>query len=93
MGIKGGSVAVDVPNDLQQLASNQETNKNYKKENQQMLEMKITTKQQLMKLLAGSDVKMVVAMDIENPEDLNELKKAGLKMLRTKPVTAFLVAN
>ena len=58
-----------------------------------MLEMKITTKQQLMKLLAGSEIKLVVAMDIENSEDLNDLKKAGLKMLRNKPVTAFLVAN
>jgi hypothetical protein len=58
-----------------------------------MLEMKITTKQQLMKLLAGSEIKFVVAMDIEEPDDLNDLKKAGLKMLRTKPVTAFLVAN
>jgi hypothetical protein len=58
-----------------------------------MLEMKITTKQQLMKLLAGSDIKQVVAMDIEKPDDLNDLKKAGLKMLRTKPVTAFLVSN
>ena len=58
-----------------------------------MLEMKITTKQQLMKLLAGSEIKLVVAMDIEEPDDLNDLKKAGLKMLRTKPVTAFLVAN
>jgi L-lysine 2,3-aminomutase len=58
-----------------------------------MLEMKITTKQQLMKLLAGSEIKLVVAMDIEEPDELNDLKKAGLKMLRTKPVTAFLVAN
>ena len=58
-----------------------------------MLEMKITTKQQLMKLLAGSEIKLVVAMDIEESDDLNELKKAGLKMLRTKPVTAFLVSN
>ncbi len=58
-----------------------------------MLEMKITNKQQLMKLLASSDIKQVVAMDIENPEDLNDLKKAGLQILRTKPVTAFLVAN
>lgn len=58
-----------------------------------MLEMKITTKQQLMKLLAGSEIKLVVAMDIEEPDDLNELKKAGLKILRSKSITAFLVAN
>lgn len=58
-----------------------------------MLEMKITTKQQLMKLLAGSEIKSIVAMDIKEPDDLNELKKSGLKMLRSKSITAFLVAN
>jgi hypothetical protein len=63
------------------------------KENQQMLEMHITTKSQLMELLAGSEIKLVVAKDVHDSEDLNDIKKSALQMLRNGPVTAFLVAN
>jgi hypothetical protein len=58
-----------------------------------MLEMKITTKQQLLKLLAATDIKAVVAQDVHDQEDLNDVKKSALKMLRTGPLTAFLVSN
>ena len=59
-----------------------------------MLEMKITTKQQLMKLLQGSDIKVVIAKDIESADDLEQLKKSGQTMLRNgKSITAFLVAK
>ncbi len=58
-----------------------------------MLEMKITTKAQLLKLLQGSDIKLVAATDVHKPEDLNEVKKKGLLMLRNGPVTAILVAG
>jgi hypothetical protein len=59
-----------------------------------MLEMKITTKQQLMKLLQGSDIKVVIAKDIGSTDDLDQLKKSGQTMLRNgKSITAFLVAS
>jgi hypothetical protein len=58
-----------------------------------MLEMKITTKQQLMKLLAGSEIKVVAARDVHKPEDLNDIKKTALQMLRNGPVTVILVSN
>jgi hypothetical protein len=37
---------------------------------------------------------LVVAKDVFTPEDLNEVKKSALSMLRNKsPITVFLVAN
>ncbi len=59
-----------------------------------MLQMNIKTKQDLLKLLQGSEIKLVVAKDVFTPEDLNEVKKSALSMLRNKsPITVFLVAN
>lgn len=59
-----------------------------------MLQMHIKTKKDLLKLLEGSEIKLVVAKDVFDPEDLNEVKKAALNMLRNKsPITVFLVAN
>ena len=59
-----------------------------------MLELHIKTKSELLKLLQGSDIKLVVAKDVDSVEDLKDAMKSGESMLRTKKhLTLFLVAN
>jgi hypothetical protein len=56
-----------------------------------MLQMKITTKQQLLDLLKSSNIKQVVAKDIHVPDDLNDLKKSAIGLMKSGQVTAFVV--
>lgn len=59
-----------------------------------MLQMNISNKQELLKLIQKANIRRVVAKDIHKPEDLNEVKKSGLEMLRDKKsITAILVAE
>jgi len=58
-----------------------------------MLQMKISTKQQLLRLLQEADIKQVIAKDIHFPSDFDDFKKSALQMLRSRPVTVILVSN
>lgn len=59
-----------------------------------MLQITVSTKQELIKLIQSSNISRVVAKDIHQPEDLNEVKKAGVAMMRDKKqITAILVAT
>jgi hypothetical protein len=59
-----------------------------------MLQKNINTKQDLIKLIQSSDIKQVIARDIHVPEDLNEVKKLAIQMMRNKKsITVFIVAS
>ena len=58
-----------------------------------MLEVKITSKQQLIKLLQETNIKEVVAKDLRVPDDINEFKKSVLPLMRSSSVTVFAVAS
>jgi hypothetical protein len=59
-----------------------------------MLEKKINTKQELLKLLQAATISQVVAKDIHIADDVNVIKKEGLKMLQEKKkVTVILLAT
>jgi hypothetical protein len=59
-----------------------------------MLQLNITSKQELMRLLQAANINKVVAKDIRSPEDLNDFKKESLALLQKhKSITAFLVVS
>lgn len=58
-----------------------------------MLQINITTKQDLLKLIQSSDIKQVLARDIHVPDDLNDIKKSAIQMMKSKKITVFVVAS
>lgn len=58
-----------------------------------MLQININTKQELLKLIQSSDIKQVLARDIRIPDDLNDIKKSAIQMMKSKKITVFVVAS
>jgi hypothetical protein len=59
-----------------------------------MLQININTKQELIKLIQSSDIRQVIARDIHVPDDLNEMKKSAIQLMKSKKsITVFVVAS
>lgn len=59
-----------------------------------MLEMRIRTKEDILEMLSGSGIKRVVAKEVHNSNDLDEIIKSAKTISRTaEKFTVFLVAS